>query len=137
MADTSDTVDTLTPTDTQDTREPPPTDPPTDQGASGTSGEGSAAEDPTVRQLWRAAESEGVTVRDLHNVNVYLYEDIYDEMRRKFKQLDAEHLDAHGEDLSKNKAFFNTVFRAGLNSPELREELELDSVLHERRNQPD
>jgi hypothetical protein len=119
----SDTVDTA---DTKDTTDSSPTDDSTDRGASRPPRGTVTDEDPTVRQLWRSAETEGVTVRDLHNVNVYLYEDIYDEMRRRFKQLDAEYLDVHGEDLSKNKAFFNAVFRAGLNSPELREELELD-----------
>lgn len=125
-ADTTDTTDTPEKTDSKDTTRPPTTDDSTNRGSPRVSEGALAAEDPTVRQLWLAAETEGVTVRDLHNVNVYLYEDIYEEMRRRFKQLDAEHLDVHGEDLSKNKAFFNAVFRAGLNSPELREELELD-----------
>jgi hypothetical protein len=58
-------------------------------------------------------------------VNVYLYDDIHREMVSMFKTLDAEYYQTHSEDLSKNKDFFNAVFRAGLNSPRLREELEL------------
>ena len=79
----------------------------------------------TVREMALDAKAKGLAVRDLHNVNVYLYEDIHREMVSMFKALDAEYYQEHGEDLSKNKDFFNAVFRAGLNSPRLREELEL------------
>lgn len=84
------------------------------------------AEGSTVRQMALDAEAKGLAVRDLHNVNVYLFESVYDEMMSTFKQLDSEYYQKHGEDLSKNKDFFNAVFRAGLQSPELRKELELD-----------
>lgn len=80
----------------------------------------------TVRQMALDADAKNLAVRDLHNVNVYLYEEIYREMVATFKQLDSEYFQEHGDDLSKNKAFFNAVFRAGLNSPQLREELELE-----------
>ena len=80
----------------------------------------------TVREMALDAEEKGLAVRDLHNVNVYLYESIHEEMISTFKRLDSEYYQAHGEDLSKNKDFFNAVFRAGLNSPQLREELDID-----------
>ena len=80
----------------------------------------------TVREMALDAEEKGLAVRDLHNVNVYLYESIHKEMISTFKRLDSEYYQAHGEDLSKNKDFFNAVFRAGLNSPQLREELDID-----------
>ncbi|WP_227378117.1 hypothetical protein [Haladaptatus halobius] len=80
----------------------------------------------TVREMALDAEEKGLAVRDLHNVNVYLYENIHDEMISTFKRLDSEYYHAHGEDLSKNKDFFNAVFRAGLNSPQLKEELNID-----------
>jgi hypothetical protein len=80
----------------------------------------------TVREMALDAEAKGLAVRDLHNVNVYLYEDIHQEMISTFKALDAEYYQTYGEDLSKNKDFFNAVFRAGLTSPRLREELELE-----------
>lgn len=72
------------------------------------------------------ADAKGIVVRDLHNVNVYLYESVYQEMRVKYKELDTEYFATHGDDLSKNKDFFNAVFRAGLQSPQLKEELEID-----------
>lgn len=81
---------------------------------------------PTVRAKSIDADGKGLSVRDLHNVNVYLYEDVYEDMVTTFKQLDSEYYRAHGDDLSKNKDFFNAVFRAGIDSPKLREELELD-----------
>jgi len=86
----------------------------------------SQAEGETVRQMALDAEDKGLAVRDLHNVNVYLFESVYHDMRTKFKELDTEYYAAHGEDLSKNKDFFNAVFRAGLQSPQLKEELEIE-----------
>ncbi|MCL7417947.1 MAG: hypothetical protein M8354_08930 [Halalkalicoccus sp.] len=84
------------------------------------------AEGETVRQMALDAENKGLAVRDLHNVNVYLFESIYHDMCTTFKQLDSEYYGAHGEDFSKNKDFFNAVFRAGLRSPQLKEELEIE-----------
>lgn len=84
------------------------------------------ADGETVRQMALDADAKGLVVRDLHNVNVYLYESVYQEMRVKYKELDTEYFATHGEDLSKNKDFFNAVFRAGLQSPQLKEELEID-----------
>jgi hypothetical protein len=84
------------------------------------------ADGETVRQMALDADAKGIVVRDLHNVNVYLYESVYQEMRVKYKELDTEYFATHGEDLSKNKDFFNAVFRAGLQSPQLKEELEID-----------
>jgi len=86
----------------------------------------SQAEGETVRQMALDAEDKELAVRDLHNVNVYLFESVYHDMRTKFKELDTEYYAAHGEDLSKNKDFFNAVFRAGLQSPQLKEELEIE-----------
>ena len=51
----------------------------------------------------------------------------YYELDGEFKQLDAEYFQQHGDELSKNKELFNAVFRAGLNSPQLRDELGLDN----------
>ena len=86
----------------------------------------SQAKGETIRQMALDAENKGLAVRDLHNVNVYLFESVYHDMRTKFKELDTEYYEAHGEDLSKNKDFFNAVFRAGLQSPQLKKELEIE-----------
>lgn len=107
--DTTDTVDKEDSSDTSDTED-------TDNTASGD----------TVRSMAQDAENKDLAVRDLHNVNVYLYEDIYREMVATFKQLDSEYFADHGEELSKNKEFFNAVFRAGLQSSQIRKELELN-----------
>jgi hypothetical protein len=106
---TSDTTDTSVTTDTETIADTEP-----------------QAVGSTVREMALDAEEKGLAVRDLHNVNVYLYESIHEEMISTFKRLDSEYYQAHGEDLSKNKDFFNAVFRAGLNSPQLREELDID-----------
>lgn len=84
------------------------------------------AEGETVRELAIDAEEKELAVRDLHNVNVYLYEEIYRDMVTTFKDLDSDYFQHHGDELSKNKEFFNAVFRAGLQNPQLREELELE-----------
>lgn len=131
--DGSDTEDASDTSDTSDAAGSSDTSDPDDRsaagnasGADGTAGESAVAADATVRRMAREAEANGVTVRDLHNVNVYLYEDVYREMVATFKRLDSEYFGEHGDELGKNKEFFNAVFRAGLQSPHLREELELE-----------
>lgn len=114
IGDPSDTSDNSDPSDTEDTSVEAEEDP------------ASQAEGETVRQMALDAADKGLAVRDLHNVNVYLFESVYHDMRTKFKELDTEYYAAHGEDLSKNKDFFNAVFRAGLQSPQLKEELEIE-----------
>ena len=137
-SDTDDTVDqesTSTESEVEDTPETEAVSEPSDaEDTSDTSdtslkheeGPVSQAEGETVRQMALDAEDKGLAVRDLHNVNVYLFESVYHDMRTKFKELDTEYYAAHGEDLSKNKDFFNAVFRAGLQSPQLKEELEIE-----------
>ena len=137
----SDTVDTKSPKDTEDIEDTadaadtadheavagksPPKDTSDTSEPEDASTSKESIEGDTVREMALDAKAKGLAVRDLHNVNVYLYEDIHREMVSMFKALDAEYYQEHGEDLSKNKDFFNAVFRAGLNSPRLREELEL------------
>ena len=137
----SDTVDTKSPKDTEDIEDTadaadtadheavagksPPKDTSDTSEPEDASTSKESIEGDTVREMALDAKAKGLAVRDLHNVNVYLYEDIHREMVSMFKALDAEYYQEHGEDLSKNKDFFNAVFRAGLSSPRLREELEL------------
>lgn len=121
-ADTADTSDTSKTSDTVDTAGAADTD--GTEATEETDGVQSI-EGRTVREMAVDADNKGLSVRDLHNVNVYLYEDIYQEMMHRFKELDAMYFQEHGEDLSKNKDFFNAVFKAGLNSEQLEEELEL------------
>lgn len=121
-SDTSDTPDTPDDEDTEDTADTSDTE----DTASETDDSSAEADGETVRQMALDADAKGIAVRDLHNVNVYLYESVYREMRVKYKELDTEYFATHGEDLSKNKDFFNAVFRAGLRSPQLKEELEID-----------
>jgi hypothetical protein len=122
-ADSSDSFGAEDTSDTSDTSE-------TAESSSDTADTSVIDEQPqavgdTVRQLAIDAHTKDLAVRDLHNVNVYLYESIYREMVAAFKELDAEYYQRHSEELAKNKEFFNAVFRAGLSSPQLREELEL------------
>ncbi|MDS0300979.1 hypothetical protein NDI76_19725 [Halogeometricum sp. S1BR25-6] len=123
-SDTSDTEDAYDIKDTQDEsdiEEKADTEDITDKEDTSDTAEGN-----TVRQMSIDAERKGFAVRDLHNVNVYLYEDIYRDMVATFKDLDSEYFRVHGDELTKNKEFFNAVFKAGLESDQLREELELE-----------
>ena len=130
-SDTSDTESASTTSDSEDATDLSDTSGTTDTSdtASTTSEIDESvteADGETVRQMALDADEKGIVVRDLHNVNVYLYESVYREMRVKYKELDTEYFAAHGEDLSKNKDFFNAVFRAGLQSPQLKKELEIE-----------
>ena len=118
-SDTADSSDESQPEDISDT---------SDTVDTSDTGQRPEAVGDTVRQLAIDAHGKDLAVRDLHNVNVYLYESIYREMVAAFKELDAEYYQHHGEELAKNKEFFNAVFRAGLSSPQLREELELTAA---------
>jgi len=124
-SDTEDRESTPTTTDAEDTEDTADTSDTADTASEIDDSSAEAAGE-TVRQMALDADAKGIVVRDLHNVNVYLYESVYQEMRVKYKELDTEYFSAHGEDLSKNKDFFNAVFRAGLQSPQLKEELEID-----------
>ena len=133
-ADSSGTSDNSDTSETSDTVDPSGTKDQSDAGGSDTS-DGFDSEDASVaadtavgnsvRAMSKDASRKDLAVRDLHNVNVYLYEEIYREMVATFKDLDSEYFAEHGEELSKNKEFFNAVFRAGLQSPQIREELGL------------
>lgn len=130
-AESEDTSDTADSADTEESEETTATAESQEEEAAATNAETddtpvTAAGD-TVRELAVDADRKDLAVRDLHNVNVYLYEPIYREMVATFKDLDAEYFQVHGDDLAKNKEFFNAVFRAGLESPQLREELGLGS----------
>ena len=127
-SDTQDSSDISEPTDAEDTQDLSATDGSDTSDRSDsedTSGMDEAATGDSVRAMSKDASRKDLAVRDLHNVNVYLYEEIYREMVATFKDLDSEYFAEHGEELSKNKEFFNAVFRAGLQSPQIREELEL------------
>ncbi|WP_162562651.1 hypothetical protein [Salinigranum rubrum] len=134
-SDTADTEDTSGKSDGKDTSDTPEgsdasiavdsKDASDDLDTTDASDTSDIATGETVRQMAIDAEKKGFAVRDLHNVNVYLYEEIYREMVTTFKKLDSDYFQEHGDELSKNKEFFNAVFRAGLQSPQLREELDL------------
>lgn len=118
--DTSDTPSSEDKTDTSDITDT------ADMSVNAEEAPAPQADGETVRRMALDAEAKGLAVRDLRNVNVYLFESVYHDMRTKFKELDTEYYETHSEDLSKNKDFFNAVFRAGLQSPQLKKELELE-----------
>ena len=97
-ADTTQPEDTTDSSDTQDTAgsevtvgHSAPKDTSDTSDMNDTSPSKERPEGATVRQMALDAETKELAVRDLRNVNVYLYDDIHQEMVSTFKTLDAEY----------------------------------------------
>lgn len=112
MEDTIDTVDTPDMEDTADTTEP---------------SDITDAEDATVRQLCVAAEERGVTVDDMRNVNVYLFDRVHAELKELQAEVNYRAMKQRGEEVQMNKELFNAIYRvAARHEDEILTELELD-----------
>ncbi|AAM88721.1 hypothetical protein PhiCh1p48 [Natrialba phage PhiCh1] len=66
------------------------------------------------------------TVRERKNVNMYLPEDLVEELQGRFFELEAEWRREHGEDLPKNEKFYPAVIQAALEETTVQEQLDLD-----------
>lgn len=112
MADAADTVDTQDMGDTADMAEPV---------------DATDAEDATVRQLCVAAEERGVTVDDMRNVNVYLFDLVHAELKELQAEVNYRAMKQRGEEVQMNKELFNAIYRvAAQHEDEILAELELD-----------
>ena len=106
--DGSDTEDTEDITDTTDT----PTDVPADA---------------SIRELFLAAQEQGLTVDDLRNVNVYLFDRVHSEMNDLLAEVNYRAMKQRGDEVQMNKEFFNAIYRvASRHEDEVLAELELD-----------
>ena len=84
--------------------------------------------DATIRQLFLAADGEGLTVGDLRNVNVYLFDRIHGEMNNLLAEVNYRAMKQRGQEVQMNKEFFNAVYRvAARHEDEVLSELELES----------
>lgn len=107
-SDGSDTEDTEDVTDTTDT----PTDVPADA---------------SIRELFLAAQEQGLTVDDLRNVNVYLFDRVHSEMNDLLAEVNYRAMKQRGDEVQMNKEFFNAIYRvASRHEDEVLAELELD-----------
>jgi hypothetical protein len=107
--DTEDAVDTKDTSDGSDTNGdfPPP--------------------DATIRELFLAAQNQGLTVGDLRNVNVYLFDQVHTEMNNLLAEVNYRAMKQRGQEVQMNKEFFNAIYRvAAQHEDEVLSELELD-----------
>lgn len=133
--DTEGTADTAVATHaadtpgTQDTADSTDTD-----GRTGTTGTEDTPDtvdtlpaDASIRELFLAAQDQGMTVDDLRNVNVYLFDRVHAEMNDLLAEVNYRAMKQRGDEVQMNKEFFNAIYRvAARHEDEVLEELDLD-----------
>lgn len=83
--------------------------------------------DASIRELAEAAEARGVTVDDMTNLNVYLFDRVHAEMNDVLAEVNYRAMKQRGGEVQMNKEFFNAIYRiAARHEDELLDELELD-----------
>jgi len=70
------------------------------------------------------AESGGV--RERKNVNMYLLDDLVDDLQLRYSELNVQWRREHGEDLPKNDEFYPAVIESALRETSIEAELGLD-----------
>ena len=122
--DTSDTPVTLDNQDSPDTEDAVDTKDTSD--GSDTNGD-FPPPDATIRELFLAAQNQGLTVGDLRNVNVYLFDQVHTEMNNLLAEVNYRAMKQRGQEVQMNKEFFNAIYRvAAQHEDEVLSELELD-----------
>lgn len=123
-ADTADTPVTLGNQDSPDTEDAVDTKDTSD--GSDTNGD-FPPPDATIRELFLAAQNQGLTVGDLRNVNVYLFDQVHTEMNNLLAEVNYRAMKQRGQEVQMNKEFFNAIYRvAAQHEDEVLSELELD-----------
>lgn len=83
--------------------------------------------DASIRELFLAAQEQGLTVDDLRNVNVYLFDRVHSEMNDLLAEVNYRAMKQRGDEVQMNKEFFNAIYRvAARHEDEVLAELELD-----------
>jgi hypothetical protein len=72
------------------------------------------------------SDDSETTVRERTNINMYLPEEVVDDLQLRYSELNVEWRRAHGEDLPKNAEFYPAVIRAALDDTTVRAELGFD-----------
>lgn len=72
------------------------------------------------------ASEKAETVRSRKNVNMYLPDDLVDDMQLRYSELNVQWQREHGEELPKNAEFYPAVIRAALNDSTVAEELDIE-----------
>jgi hypothetical protein len=83
--------------------------------------------DATIRELFLAAQDQELTVGDLRNVNVYLFDQVHTEMNNLLAEVNYRAMKQRGQEVQMNKEFFNAIYRvAAQHEDEVLSELELE-----------
>ena len=72
-----------------------------------------------------AGDPDG-SVKERRNVNMYLPEELVDELQIRFDELNARHRREHGEPMEKNREYYPAVTATGIESEALEERLDLE-----------
>ncbi|MEZ3118219.1 hypothetical protein RYH80_20080 [Halobaculum sp. MBLA0147] len=96
-----------------------------DEGESETTGSSKSSKSVKSAESTETAESKE-TIRDRKNVNMYLPEDLVDDLQIRYAQMEAKWRAEHGESLAKNREYYPAVVRAALNDTTVAEELGLE-----------
>lgn len=119
-SDISSTSGTPVRPDTEDTSDKQDTEGRTDTPAN-------VPPDASIRELFLAAQKQGLTVDDLRNVNVYLFDRVHSEMNDLLAEVNYRAMKQRGDEVQMNKEFFNAIYRvAARHEDEVLNELELD-----------
>ena len=96
--------------------------------SSSTSKNSKRTKTPETSKSQKTAESEesSGTVRERKNVNMYLPEELVDDLQLRYSELNVEWRRHHGEDMPKNEEFYPAAVRAALGESSIEEELGLD-----------
>lgn len=129
-ADTIDTTDTLDTSGTEDVLDRPDTTDTVDtEDSPDTAGTpADVPPDASIRELFLAAQDQGLTVDDLRNVNVYLFDRVHGEMNDLLAEVNYRTMKQRGHEVQMNKEFFNAIYRvAARHEDEVLNKLELDA----------
>lgn len=96
-----------------------------DDEGSETTGSSESSKSAESTESTETTESEE-TIRDRRNVNMYLPEDLVDDLQIRYAEMEAKWRAEHGESLAKNREYYPAVVRAALNDTTVAEELDLD-----------
>lgn len=73
----------------------------------------------------KTAETAKTSIKERSNVNMYLPDDVVQELSITFDELNAAHKRAHGGPLEKNRDYYPAVVKAGLEGKDVREVLDI------------
>lgn len=64
------------------------------------------------------------SVRQRRNVNMYLPDELVDELQLRYAELNVQYRREHGDDMPKNSVYYPAVIRAALNDTTVQNELD-------------